>query len=359
MVDELDLLRQLMNADSAPVADLTLRGAIKERLRTEPDEVPPLRTEPAPRLHQAARRRQQRRWVLAGSVVGVAAAAVVAVTVSLPSSPTASATPALPTPLAITAGSHASAVAVLDAAAKKVSATSTSAGSVTYAATQNYSLQVTVSGKKSTTLVATTVRDVWESPNGAALVREYRQETYPAGGDAGGPKPVGNVDHNGRYAPGQWADTNIGLPDTPVAMRSKLLTSVVDYKDFPDYITLGDQIGNALGVGTATPAQTAAMYEVLAALPQTYSAGTVVDSTGRSGVAVAVPATTPGETPAAVYVFVIDPNTGRFLEYENISKQPPSALRLPAGPTVQQYNTVLNAGKTTKPGQKPDGASKS
>jgi hypothetical protein len=291
-------------------------------------------------------------------VIGLVAAVlaiIAAIAVATRSPGPASATPALPRPLAFTTGSHEPAAALLNKAAAVQANLEPDPGPVRFARTQNYALQTAVGRRKSTTVVQTVVRDVWEAADGSALVREYRQDTEAAGGDVGGPRPLGGRDHGGHYRPGQWADPNAGLPSDVAGVRSALLNNVTNATDFSADVILADEISSHLSTGTASAQQIAAFYRILASLPGVFDAGVVVDNASRTGHAVGVMVSDPSAGAVqAIQYFVIDPNTGRPLQVERIdSPNPPSALHLPPGPTVDEYELILATGQVDRVGVEP------
>lgn len=95
-----------------------------------------------------------------------------------------------------------------------------------------------------------------------------------------------------------------------------------------------------LRAGTASPAQTAAIYRVVADLPDVFDAGSVIDRIGRRAHSVGMPM--PGQEPgnsAAIYL-IIDPRNGSLLQTETAMTRPPSALHLPNRPWVDEYHVV-------------------
>jgi hypothetical protein len=263
----------------------------------------------------------------------------------------ASATPALPRPLVFSHGRAADAVALLERMAAAQQGAPSSSGRVVYSKTQNYALQVTVSGHRSSSVVETTVRQVWRSPDGSALVREYRQDTEPAGGDLGGPKPLGGLDHSGHYKPGQWADDNAVVPPSAAsavrALQAEVTQALARYGTVDaatDNFTIGNIAALHLESGTATPQQTAAVYDLLATAPGIFYAGTATDSSGRPGEAVGVVLSDSSSIATGTEYFIID-SSGTLLQIEEIdTPNAPPALKLPPGPTVQQYEQVLTSG---------------
>jgi hypothetical protein len=308
------------------------------------------------------RRHRRPVTVLAGAAA-VAAVTVASVAVATRHDNSASATPALPAPLAVTSGGHAGATAFLERAAALQASSSAGTGSVFFARTQNYSLQTDVGRHLSTTVVSTTIREVWEAANGSATVKEYDQGTYTAGGDIGGPEAVGGIDHTGTYKPGQWADPNNQLPSTTAPAALSALNAEVTHAESsysstdaatPNF-TIGDIVAGDLETGTAVPDQVAANYQLLATAPGVFLAGDVTDNAGRRGVAVGVMVSDPSlSIVTGTEYFVIDPATGAILEVEEIdSPNPPPALHLPPGPTVEQYSVILQSQRVGTVGTVP------
>lgn len=297
------------------------------------------------------------------AAAGVAAAGLVAVATTLVTeqSNPASATPALPRPLAFAPGTRAAAVALLDRAAHLQDTAPRPVGPVLYAKTQNYAMSTDISHRRSTTVVSTTVREVWEATDGAARVTEYAQDTWPAGGDVGGPKPVGGINHTGVYKPGGWADTNAGLPTTTQnalrVLKNQVAKQISSFTASPSAgvynFAIGDRVKADLEGGTASPGQVAANYELLATAPGVFYAGQVTDNSGRTGEAVGVQVSYQDPLSTGIQYFVIEPATGAILEVELVDTPAPPALHLPPGPTVQEYSVILDSGRVSALGASP------
>ena len=274
---------------------------------------------------------------------------------------TASATPALPQPLIFSRGTHAAAVAFLDQVANLQNASPQTTGPVLYTETQDYALSTSVGRHLATTVVSTTIRQVWEAATGT-VVKEYTQDTWPAGGDVGGPKAVGGINHTGTYKPGGWADDNAQLPTSSSAALAALEAEVAHSKASDSYLdaatdnfTIGDQVAGDLDTGTASPGQTAANYQLLASAPGAFYAGQVTDNAGRTGEAVGVVVSDPTlSIVTGTEYFVIDPVTGAILEVEEVdTPNAPPGLHFPPGPTVQQYSVILDTGRVSSTGALP------
>jgi hypothetical protein len=305
--------------------------------------------------------RRGHRRVLA--VVGVAAAlvALVAALGVTRHGRNASASPALPQPLAFSRGTHAAALALLAQAATLQNAGPPPTGPVLYTKTQDYALSVSVGRHLATTVVSTTIRQVWEAATGT-MVKEYTQDTWPAGGDVGGPKAVGGIDHTGTYKPGGWPDDNAELPTTSSAALAALQAEVAHSKASDSYLdaatdnfTIGDQVASDLDTGTANPGQTAANYQLLATAPGVFYAGQVADNAGRTGEAVGLMVSDPTVSiVTGTEYFVIDPTTGAILEVEEVdTPNAPPGLHLPPGPTVEEYDVILASGHVSTIGAVP------
>jgi hypothetical protein len=347
--------RIVLFADALPVETELGRRKVRDRAAIESGQWSIVAW---PRVPPKARRMRLRRPVL---VVFAAAASVAAGTVgvlTLAPGPAAGAV-SLPEPLPFTQGTHDTAVTRLQRAADLQDAEQTGIGPIRFARTQNYSLQTDIASNGSSTTVETTVRDVWVTADGTGLANTALQDTTRTG------TPVGAAQT--QMTDNSWQDPNAKLPSTLPALRAALLGSEATGNE--TNLILAQEVLSDLGQGTATPAQTATMYRLLAAMPGVFDAGTVTDSTGRSGHAVGVltgyfdagkrctaissQSSSMTATLAAKHALgegitylVLDPSSGQPLLVESIdSPNPPCALHLASGPTVEQYNLILKTGQ--------------
>jgi hypothetical protein len=319
--------------------------------------------------HVVSRRRRRRRVrpVLLGSVLAAIAAAGTVGVLTLGAAGSAIGALARPEPLPFTHGSHTAAVHLLDHAARSQDASPAGTGPVRYARTQSYALQTNVGAHSSTTYVETTIRDVWVKPNGTGVAKTMLQDTTRDGVSVGTPQNLSTDNH--------WQDDNPSLPTAPATLRADLLGSNANDGEQSDLI-LAQQITSDLAEGTSTPTQTASLYRLLATMPGVFDAGTVIDSTGRTGHAIGiqtgyfdsghdcVQTTGPYESQIktlgahdalgrGITYLVLDPTTGQPLLVELIfSPNPPCGLKLPAVPTIQQYSLILKAGVVASVGQR-------
>lgn len=278
------------------------------------------------------------------AAIGAAAVAVAAATVTLTHQTAVQATPALPVPLSFTTGTPAAGAAFLNHAATVLSKpAAASSETVRYTSVQSYAPQTSVRHHKVTTTVGTTVFDIWYAPTGTSQVQEYSQAQDLAGGDVGGPAPVKNADHTGWS---NWPDPNRGISSDPATARTQLSRQIDGWSSLSpadQAVDLETQIVYNLQTGTATNAQLAVYYRILASTAGVFDAGIVTDRLGRSGHAVGLPM--PGQeagNSAARYV-IVDPKTGHVLQTETDMTRPPSALKLPNRPWVDEYHIIRDS----------------
>ena len=364
-----DVRALVSRLDPAPELPLStgdlLRGAdVLERVLSAPISVTP---RPLARAGQklgralrapSARSRNVRLVAAVSAAAGLLVAAAATVALQAGRTP-ASATPVLPAPLSFGHGTHQAAVGLLQKAALlEGTAAPWPSTATVYAMTQDYALGADVaSSQRSTKYVVTTIRRVWVAPGCTGAEDSQVQETNAVtGADIGGPGAATSDPH--------WQDTNCALPTNPQALMSALVgPDASGDDDAQRSYALADGVMTQLGLGTARPAQVAALYRVLASLPGVFDAGTVRDDDGRLGQAIGVPSGTVNSSPLATSVasptpagcvgaaagaawdyFVLDAATGQPLEVEEVDAVPPCALGLPSRPTVGQYNVILTAG---------------
>jgi hypothetical protein len=340
-------------AETLPVDSAAGWDEVANRQVPTDDSVPVWRG-----LERPPRRRIYRRPALLGIAATVLVAAGVVGLLTLGTGP-ASGTPALPEPLPFTHGGHEDAVALLERAAAVRQRADSGSGPARYAKTQNYALQTDVADRVATTTVETTIREVWVKGDGSVLAKSAIQDTTRAGQPVGSPSPQ-STDNN-------WQDINASLPNSPSAIAASLLGA--DATGSERDLILAQQVMAHLGQGTTTPVQTASLYNLLANLPGVFDAGTVTDNAGRTGHAVGIltghfdagstctpvtggPPSIDATLAAAhalgqgITYLVLDPATGNPLQIEQVdTPNAPCGLRLPAQPTIEQYNVILNAGQ--------------
>jgi hypothetical protein len=310
---------------------------------------------PQDRVGVLAQRRPYRRPLLVGAAAAIAGVGIAAIVVTAPSgaNSAASAAPAVLQPLSFTHGTQPEGADILEAAARRADARSNGPEPVRYTSTQNYNLSINVSGSQSSTAVTTSIRDVWEAPDGSALVREQNQMTDRTGADIG---PAGAFDHSGTYGPGGWADVNRGFPTTASSALAALSRSGAPAGTFSVNVIVGGAAALHLATGTASPQQTAAIYGALETLPGLFYAGTVTDGQGRTGQAVGIVTSSAASLVTGTEYFVVSPTTGQILDVELVDSEAPPALRFPPGPIVESYAAILTSTRVPSIGSAPSGA---
>lgn len=256
----------------------------------------------------------------------------------------ATATPLLPEPLlTATTGDHDRAVAALsDAARRQRESAQAGAGPVLYVRVQDYGLDVAVAGHKSTTNARTTVTDVWRGSDGTVRTDQYLQQIDRAGGDIGGPTP----DYDDRFEsrpdhPPLPPESDPALTTTdPAQLLATLKAYARPTAGYPVDLSVGYHVLATLRTGLTSPAQNAALYDVLATLPGVFDLGSTRDHASRPGHAVGLVVSDKSSiAPAIEYVIFSD--TGAPLTIETVAASPPPGLRLPDVPTVDSYTELI------------------
>ncbi len=139
-------------------------------------------------------------------------------------------------------------------------------------------------------------REIWIAPDGSGRARETRGTSQ--GDESYGPGGLSREDFS------QW-------PTTPDAIAEKL-RSEAERTDVSVPVEMFVRAGDYLKETGAPPAIRAALYRVLASLPNIDLLGITRDHEGRSGTGVAI--TEHGEQ----YVLIFDPSTSQLLAEEAI-----------------------------------------
>jgi hypothetical protein len=179
------------------------------------------------------------------------------------------------------------------------------------------------------------VREVWLAPDRNGRLAEtsgkprFLTEQDRERWIAAGRPPQGGRSSVTTLSPERPLD----LPTNPDALYAQLEHEAQGNSNgvYPEMFTL---IGDSLRETATTPAQRAALYEVAARLPGVQLLGTVHDSTGRAGTAVALD----GHDGIRV-VLVLDPRTSSLLEEQQITL-PGNSFGVPAGEQIG-YATYL------------------
>ncbi|RMI02069.1 CU044_5270 family protein, partial [Cellulomonas triticagri] len=309
----------------------------------------------------------RRRWLTAAA--GVAAAAVVAVAVTvLPGHDTpaavASGTPPMlaypvgPEAVASGEGEPARDTLLALAAAASEQDAPDPAGDVQHTLSQNYWASTTVDGTESSTTIDPVVSETWVRPDGSSVNLEWRGDPLLADGalEAVSTAPQDAVVDRipaGTFDAGQVAD----LPRDPAALRAALLAPYAHLGCGPD----GDPAAGPWCVYFAVtgiadflvlpPDLEAAIWRVLADEPGLTLAGTVEDRAGHESVAVSVPAS-PGDVDPTVRMLLVDRSTGRLSGREEITLS--SEVMQITEPTVTNFRYTLASDWVAEVGGPPE-----
>jgi len=342
-VDDLVVVRALLSA-SNPVADDPLNAIEQQRAE---QLLALLHADTSAQSHRPGWKPgrgavpRRRHVLMAAATIVVLAAALVGFT-TLRTHDRATATPLLPEPLlTATTGDHDRAVAALsDAARWQRNSAQAGTGPVLYARIQDYGLDVAVADRKSTTTARTTITDVWRAGDGTVRTDQYFQQIDRAGADIGGPTPnydrfEGRPDH-----PPLPPESDPALTPTDSAQILARLKAYAIASGYPVNLTVAHAVLGTLRTGLTSPAQNAALYEVLAQIPGVFDAGPTRDHAGRPAHAVGLVVSDKSSLSLAVE-YVIFSDTGAPLTIEEVDTPPPPGLHLPDVPTVGSYTELI------------------
>lgn len=290
--------------------------------------------------------------IATGSAVAVLALLLTAVTV-FGGRDAASAAPLLPRPLlTATGGDREAAVGVLrEAAAHQRSARVEGTGPVHYTLRQTYGLDVTVAQRKATTTAATYLVSQWRRPDGSQRIDQFRQQVDRVGRDVGAPEPAPAPRRPTLEVPAADGDDTAALPTDPAQLRTILEAGIRVQGRVPTGTDTARLVLDRLDEGGTSPAQNAALFEILSEIPGLFDAGPVTDRAGRAARAVGVQVSGP-ESLAKATGYLLLSEEGTPLTIETVYLTPPPGLHLPAEPTVATYTQcdvdrqVTAAGKT-------------
>ncbi len=192
------------------------------------------------------------------------------------------------------------------------------------------------------------VREIWLGPDGGRLRTSAGRPFFPSRRDrrgwiaAGRPNlPAGTSDTD--EIPAQPASD---LPAGPDALFARLEEASEGHSrgTSTQMFTL---VADAFRGAIVSPAQRAALYEVVARIPGVELVGSVRDSVGRSGMAVAIDDASSGTT----HRLVIDPKTGTMLEEQEVVRLG-NVYGYPEG-TVIGHSTYLVTAMVGSVGARP------
>lgn len=343
--DDLVVVRALLGA-SDPVAGDPL-SAVEQRRGESLLAV--LLADPSARSSRSGRGRgrvvvRRRRGVLtAAATVLVLAGALLGFTV-VRTHDQATAMPLLPEPLlTATTGDHDSAVAALSEAARRQrESAQAGSGPVLYVRTQSYGLDIAVARNRATTTARTTITDLWRDSDGAVHSDRYIQQVDRAGADVGGPTPPDDDDQfeGSSDRPPVPPEFDPALTPTDPAQILARLKAYAPADGYPVDLDVASEVLRFLSTGLTSPAQNAALYEVLAQIPTVFDAGPTRDHAGRPGHAVGLVVSDKSSLSLGIE-YVIFSDTGAPLTIENVATPPPPGLHLPDASIIESYVEII------------------
>jgi hypothetical protein len=325
-----------------------LEGRLRAVLQADAERAPlrsPL-TPPGGTSQQRARHVPRKRWVAGVGVPAVAAGLIAGLIVygpgSVPSA--AAATP----PMLIYHQTGAPALTPLLSALAAKSRTlpplRVSPGEYLYQETESWDLSVSVSNHVASSQVIPVLKQVWSTSSGGPR-RDIERQAKPVS-----PSPLTAAEEAAtRNAVTYGAATNVpvdpsapmtsthDLPLNPMALFRKLATVGGGHgAQVSSQIDVGRALNNLmiyLEYSPPSPSLLSSTYHMLALIPGVSDAGRVTDRAGRHGIAIAVPVGGSGYEHS--YRLIVDPNSGRLLDFEDIQIDP-SGVNIPT-PFVFHY----------------------
>lgn len=214
---------------------------------------------------------------------------------------------------------------------------------------------------KTWAVLVTTVRESWVAADGSGRIREvsgtpiFLSRLDRAAWQAAGSPAFGNGTQDTHYGPGQLSDPNhvdglgidelVRLSNDQAALAAQIRGAAGKAGNPQGYemlVIVGDLLRETL----VPPELRAALYEVAAGIPGITYVGRVVDSAGRTGVAVAA------SRSDLRYELIFDPHTSALLAEQETLLQPQSDIGAPAGTTVENA-VYLQAGTVSSTAQTP------
>ncbi|EFC84064.1 hypothetical protein [Parafrankia sp. EUN1f] len=111
-------------------------------------------------------------------------------------------------------------------------------------------------------------------------------------------------------------------------------------RGYPVDLWVTSEVLRFLSTGLTSPAQNAALYEVLAQIPTLFDAGPTRDHAGRPGHAVGLVVSDKSSLSLGV-AYVIFSDTGAPLTIEQVDTPPPPGLHLPDASIIESYTEII------------------
>ncbi len=281
---------------------------------------------------EVVRSSARRRRLVSASVPTAAAALIALVSGVLPGLPSgSSADAATPSPLQLPSAPGQPAKAeLLRLAAVASRQPAVTAGRYHYLKRRAWYLNTAVAGQSVTSQLQPQTVEQWLADDGSGRIVTARDEG-------------GTVDAH-RIEKGARTPSAGTLPTDPAALAQQLLgypSLGQDNAGIPNGVERVERTVDLLSTdGAVPPALQAALWRVLAA-SQLTNHGVIIDRAGRRGVAFTVDSAYTGLLTR--YMLIIDPTTGRLLDYEQVLTKTAGKLNVRV-PAVIAYEIFLRAG---------------
>lgn len=260
-------------------------------------------------------------------------------------------------PLPVGAGGPAAPVLRAIADAARALPPATPAGPYRYVRAQSWGLNTAVAGGRATSVLSGTQHETWRLPDGTGRVRTTPGEDLV---DLVGSRETLDALLRDRKA----TDRRISQDTSAQPLPDPAVISTVSPTAFARSVKPGANVNAPAGALVAQyvnelfsgqpvpPATRAAVWRLVATLPGASNRGTVLDRTGRHGVAITLDDDGSAHGLPERYLFVISQDDGQLLEQDTVLTTDPGKLNVKV-PAVLELTVFVDAGYTLNDQDRP------